>query len=294
MSFTAQDVAKLREMTGAGMMDCKKALQQTEGNLEEAINFLRQKGIASAAKKAGNIAAEGLLGSAISADRKSAAIVEINSQTDFVAKNEQFQQFVKDVANTALTNKTTTIEALKKAKLATGKTVEEAALELTATIGEKVDVRRVGYLETSGTIGNYVHPVGSKIGVIVALNNGANESHAADLAMHIAAINPAPEYINKTEIPAEIIAKEKEIESKKDDLAGKPPEIIDKIVGGRVDKLLATKVLLEQAFIKDQNQKVSAYLGTAVVEAFIRLNLGEGIEKKQEDYAAEVAAAMKV
>jgi len=294
MSFTAQDVAKLREMTGAGMMDCKKALQQTEGNLEEAINFLRQKGIASAAKKAGNIAAEGLLGSAISADRKSAAIVEINSQTDFVAKNEQFQQFVKDVANTALTNKTTTIEALKKAKLATGKTVEEAALELTATIGEKVDVRRVGYLETSGTIGNYVHPVGSKIGVIVALNNGANESHAADLAMHIAAINPAPEYINKTEIPAEIIAKEKEIESKKDDLAGKPAEIIDKIVGGRVDKLLATKVLLEQAFIKDQNQKVSAYLGTAVVEAFIRLNLGEGIEKKQEDYAAEVAAAMKV
>jgi len=294
MSFTAQDVAKLREMTGAGMMDCKKALQQTEGNLEEAINFLRQKGIASAAKKAGNIAAEGLLGSAISADRKSAAIVEINSQTDFVAKNEQFQQFVKDVANTALTNKTTTIEALKKAKLASGKTVEETALELTATIGEKVDVRRVGYLETSGTIGNYVHPVGSKIGVIVALNNGANESHAADLAMHIAAINPAPEYINKTEIPAEIIAKEKEIESKKDDLAGKPPEIIDKIVGGRVDKLLATKVLLEQAFIKDQNQKVSAYLGTAVVEAFIRLNLGEGIEKKQEDYAAEVAAAMKV
>jgi len=281
-------------MTGAGMMDCKKALQQTEGNLEEAINFLRQKGIASAAKKAGNIAAEGLLGSAISADRKSAAIVEINSQTDFVAKNEQFQQFVKDVANTALTNKTTTIEALKKAKLASGKTVEETALELTATIGEKVDVRRVGYLETSGTIGNYVHPVGSKIGVIVALNNGANESHAADLAMHIAAINPAPEYINKTEIPAEIIAKEKEIESKKDDLAGKPPEIIDKIVGGRVDKLLATKVLLEQAFIKDQNQKVSVYLGTAVVEAFIRLNLGEGIEKKQEDYAAEVAAAMKV
>ncbi|MEY3369399.1 MAG: elongation factor Ts [Cyanobacteriota bacterium] len=294
MSFTAQDVAKLREMTGAGMMDCKKALQQTEGNMEEAINFLRQKGIASAAKKAGNIAAEGLLGSAISADKKSAAIVEINSQTDFVAKNEQFQQFVKDVATAALTNKTTTIEALKKAKLASGKTVEEAALELTATIGEKIDVRRVGYLETTGTIGNYVHPVGSKIGVIVALNNGANESHAADLAMHIAAINPAPEYINKSEIPADIIAKEKDIESKKDDLAGKPAEIIDKIVGGRVDKLLATKVLLEQAFIKDQNQKVSAYLGTAVVEAFIRLNLGEGIEKKQEDYAAEVAAAMKV
>jgi elongation factor Ts len=294
MSFTAQDVAKLREMTGAGMMDCKKALQQTEGNMEEAINFLRQKGIASAAKKAGNIAAEGLLGSAISADRKSASIVEINSQTDFVAKNEQFQQFVKDVANAALTNKTTNIDALKKAKLASGKTVEEAALELTATIGEKIDVRRVGFIETTGTIGNYVHPVGSKIGVIVALNNGANESHAADLAMHIAAVNPAPEYINKSEIPADIIAKEKEIESKKDDLAGKPAEIIEKIVGGRVDKLLATKVLLEQAFIKDQNQKVSAYLGSASVEAFIRLNLGEGIEKKQEDYAAEVAAAMKV
>lgn len=293
MSFTAQDVAKLREMTGAGMMDCKKALTETKGNMDEAVNYLRQKGIASAAKKAGNIAAEGLLGAAVATDKKSAAIVEVNSQTDFVAKNEQFQQFIKDVANCALVNKTKTIEALKKANL-NGKTVEQAAIELTATIGEKVDVRRVGFIETSGVIGSYVHPVGSKIGVILALSSGATDTQASDIAMHIAAVNPQPEYINKTEIPADVIAREKDIESKKDDLAGKPAEIIEKIVGGRVDKLLAAKVLLEQPFIKDQNQKISAYLGNVTVEGFIRLNLGEGIEKKQEDYAAEVAAAMKV
>jgi len=294
MNFEAKDVAKLREMTGAGMMDCKKALTETKGNLEEAVNFLRQKGIASAAKKAGNIAAEGMLAVKVADDKKSAAIVEINSQTDFVAKNEQFKDFVAATAATALSNKTTKLEDLLKAKLPSGQTVQEAAIELTAKIGEKIDVRRVELVTASGTIASYVHPVGSKVGVLVAFAQAVDEIKSNDIAMHVAASVPAPEFIDKSEIPADSIEKEKEIESKKEDLAGKPKEIVDKIVAGRVDKLLASKVLLEQPFIKDQGVKVSQYLADAKIEKFIRFNLGEGIEKKQENFADAVAAAMSV
>ncbi len=290
MSFTAKDVAKLREMTSAGMMDCKKALQETNGDMDEAVKYLRQKGIASAAKKAGNIAAEGVVAAQASADKKSAVIVEINSQTDFVAKNDEFQAFVKKVTEAAVKNQTATIEQLKAADIG-GKTVEEAAIELTAKIGEKIDVRRVQLLKASGGVYSYVHPVGSKIGVLVALS-GADDAKGADIAMHVAASNPAPEFVSKDEIPADVIAQEKEIESNKDDLKGKPAEIVEKIVSGRVDKLLAAKVLQEQPFIKDSAQKVSAYLGNIKVESFVRFNLGEGIEKKQTNYAAEVAAMM--
>ena len=292
MSFTAQDVAKLREMTSAGMMDCKKALQENNGNMEEAVKYLRQKGIASAAKKAGNIAAEGVIAAQVAADHKSAVIVEINSQTDFVAKNEEFQAFVKAVAAAAVKNQTATVEALKKLDIG-GKTVEEGAIELTAKIGEKIDVRRVQLVKASGGVYSYVHPVGSKIGVLVALSE-ADATKGADMAMHIAAANPAPEYVSRDEIDQNTIAQEKEIEANKDDLKGKPAEIIEKIVTGRVDKILAAKVLLEQPFIKDSAVKVSAYLGNVKVESFARFNLGEGIEKKQSDYAAEVAAMMGV
>lgn len=292
MSFTAKDVAKLREMTSAGMMDCKKALTETKGDMDAAVAFLRQKGMASAAKKAGNIAAEGMIATKVAADSKSAAIVEVNSQTDFAAKNDEFVKFAADVANTALVNKTSKIEDLLKADLG-GRSVADAAVELTAKIGEKIDVRRVALVEAD-LVASYVHPVGSKVGVVVALSGAADATKANDIAMHIAAANPAPEFISKDEIPAEEIAKEKEIESQKDDLAGKPAEIVEKIVGGRVDKIMAAKVLNEQGFIKDPNQKISAYLGSAAVERFFRFNLGEGVEKKQEDYAAEVAAAMRV
>lgn len=290
MTFTAKDVAKLREMTSAGMMDCKKALQESNGDMDEAVKYLRQKGIASAAKKAGNIAAEGVIAAQVSADKKSAVVVEINSQTDFVAKNDEFQAFVKSVAQAAINNQTATIDDLKKANIG-GKTVEEGAIELTAKIGEKIDVRRVQLVKASGGVYSYVHPVGSKIGVLVALS-AADDAKGADIAMHIAAANPAPEFISREEIPSSVIAQEKEIEANKDDLKGKPAEIIEKIVTGRVDKLLAAKVLLEQPFIKDSAQKVSAYLGNINVESFARFNLGEGIEKKQSDYAAEVAAMM--
>jgi elongation factor Ts len=294
MSFTAKDVGTLRQMTGAGMMDCKKALTEVDGNMDEAVAFLRQKGMASAAKKAGNVAAEGLIRASISADNKSAAVVEVNSQTDFAAKNEDFINFVEAVAKTAVDNKINNIKDLLSADL-NGKSVSDCAVELTAKIGEKVDVRRVSLVTAanSGTVAQYVHPVGSKVGVVVALSED-NKVKASDMAMHIAAANPAPEYISKDEIDPATIAKEVEIESKKDDLAGKPAEMIEKIVGGRVDKILAAKVLMQQAFIKDSNQKVEAYLAGAKVESFTRLDLGEGVEKKTEDYAAEVAAAMKV
>ena len=290
MSFTAKDVAELRAMTGAGMMDCKNALKETDGNMDEAVNYLRQKGIAKAAKKAGNVAAEGVVTSASGSN--AAVLVEINTQTDFAAKNEDFIAFVKQVADTALANKTATIEALLAADLG-GKSVADTQTELTAKIGEKIDVRRVALVEASGTVASYVHPVGSKIGVLVGLSTDAADK-AADVAMHVAAASPAPEFITRDEIPADVIAKEKEIEYQKDYLAGKPAEIVEKIVTGRVDKLLAERVLLEQPFVKDPGTKVSAFLGGASVEACVRFNLGEGIEKKEEDYAAEVAAAMKV
>lgn len=290
MNFTAKDVAELRAMTSAGMMDCKNALVESDGNMEAAVNYLRQKGIAKAAKKAGNIAAEGVIATA--ADAKTAVLVEVNAQTDFVVKNEDFQAFVAKVAQAALTNKTNDIDALLKADL-NGQSVADAAIELTAKIGEKIDVRRVALVEASGGVASYVHPVGSKIGVLVALSK-ADATKGADVAMHIAAANPAPEFIDRTEIPAETIAKEKELESQKDDLKGKPAEIIEKIVTGRVDKLLAERVLLEQPFVKDPSTKVLAFLGDIKVESFVRFNLGDGVEKKTEDYAAEVAAAMKV
>ena len=191
-----------------------------------------------------------------------------------------------------MTNKTNDIDALLKADL-NGQSVADAAIELTAKIGEKIDVRRVALVEASGGVASYVHPVGSKIGVLVALST-ADATKGGDVAMHIAAANPAPEFINRNEIPADVIAKEKELESQKDDLAGKPAEIIEKIVTGRVDKLLAERVLLEQPFVKDPSQKVLAFLGDITVESFVRFNLGDGVEKKKEDYAAEVAAAMQV
>lgn len=289
MSFTAKDVASLRGMTGAGMMDCKKALTEANGNIDEAVSLLRQKGLSKAAKKAGNIAAEGLIGCAIAGDKKSAAIIEVNSQTDFVARNEEFIKLVDDVANVALTNKTKTLEELLKVQLE-GKALADLLTEKTATIGEKIDLRRVEFYETDGVIGNYVHPVGSKVGVIVELSSADAQEKAIDLAMHIAASSPAPEFTNRDEIPAEEIEKEKQIEMGKEDLAGKPDEIKEKIVKGRVDKLLAARVLVEQPFIKDPNQKVSEYLGDVNVAKFVRFNLGEGIEKKEDNFAEEVAA----
>lgn len=288
MGFTAKNVAELRAKTGAGMMDCKKALTETDGDMEKASEYLRKKGIASAEKKSGKIAAEGVVACKVTADNKTAVIVEVNTQTDFVAKNDKFLEFVSKVADVALNNKTKTIDELLAADLG-GKSVKDAAVEQTATTGEKVDVRRVEFVEAD-VVGAYVHPVGSKVGSLVAITGEADATKANDIAMHVAAAAPEPEFTTRDEISADEIAKEKEIEMGKDDIKGKPPEIAEKIVEGRVNKLLAAKVLVEQPYIKDPNQKVSEYLGSAKVAKFVRVNLGEGIEKKEDDFAAEVAS----
>jgi elongation factor Ts len=290
MSFSAKDVANLREMTGAGMMDCKKALQETAGNMEEAAKYLRQKGIASAAKKASKVAAEGLIAARLSEDAVFGVILEINSQTDFVAKNENFQSFVSKIVELALRHRTRSLEELLSLN-SDAKSVADMALEQTAKTGEKIDIRRLEAVESSSVVASYVHPVGSKIGVLVALEGeDASSGTAQDIAMHIAAANPAPEFITRDEIPAELIENEKAIEMGKEDLKNKPKEIAEKIVAGRVDKLLATKVLAEQPFVKDPAQKISQILGKSKVTRFVRFNLGEGIEKKVDDFAAEVAA----
>lgn len=289
MSFTAKDVASLRAKTGAGMMDCKKALVENNGDMDASIAFLRQKGLAAAAKKADKVAAEGIVACAASSDNKAAAIVEVNAQTDFVAKNDQFKEFVNKVAEAALNNKTTKLDDLLATDLG-GTSVADTAVQLTATIGEKIDVRRVEFLE-GDAVSSYVHPVGFKVGVLVAVSGeGASTEKAADIAMHIAAANPAPEYVLRDEIPADVIKQETEIEMGKEDIAKKPPEIAEKIVKGRVDKLMAARVLIEQDFVKDPSKKISDYLEKASVSKFIRFNLGEGIEKKEDNFAEEVAA----
>jgi elongation factor Ts len=290
MSFTAKDVAELRKVTGAGMMKCKEALKETNGDLTEAANYLRKKGVAGAAKKIANVAAEGVLAVSIDTDKKSAAMVEVNCQTDFVAKNADFMEFAKQIAEQTLKTKSATSEELLKSDM-NGKPVSEVVLEKISTIGEKIEIRRVSLMKTDGVIGAYVHPVGHKIGSMVALADSSKSLEAADIAMHIAASNPVPEFVSTADVPAEIKDTEKKIEMEKEDLAGKPEEIKEKIVEGRLNKLLAARTLEEQDFIKDPGQKVKDYVKTKI-EAFICLKVGEGVEKKNDNFADEVASMM--
>lgn len=292
MSFGAKDVAELRAMTGVGMMKCKEALTESNGNMEEAVNYLRKKGIAGAAKKIGNIAAEGIIAVAIADDKKSATLIELNCQTDFVAKNDDFINFAKKIANIALETKSNNLEEVLAIDFE-GKPLSETILEQISKIGEKIELRRLAYLKTDGVVASYIHPVGFKIGALVTLSGAAaSEDKALDLAMHVAASNPAPEFKTRADISAEVIATEKSIEMQKDDLQGKPDEIKEKIVEGRISKLLAVKTLDEQPFIKNPDQKVKDYLGGANIDAFVLLKVGEGIQKKEDNFADEVASMM--
>jgi elongation factor Ts len=292
MSFGAKDVAELRAMTGVGMMKCKEALTESNGNIEEAVNYLRKKGIAGAAKKIGNIAAEGIIAVAIADDKKSATLIELNCQTDFVAKNDDFINFAKKIAKIALDTKSNNLEEVLAVNFE-GKPLSETILEQISKIGEKIELRRLAYLKTDGVVASYIHPVGYKIGALVALSAAAaTEDKALDLAMHVAASNPAPEFKTRADISAEVVAAEKNIEMQKDDLKGKPDEIKEKIVEGRISKLLAVKTLDEQPFIKNPDQKVKDYLGGAIIEAFVLLKVGEGIQKKEDNFADEVASMM--
>lgn len=288
MAVTAEAVKQLRERTGAGMMECKKALTETNGDLDAAAELMRKAGLAKADKKAARVAAEGVIVIERSADAKRAAIVEVNCETDFVARENDFRAFATNVAKAALAGRPASLEALLAAK-ADGSTLDEVRRALIAKIGENISVRRFDVVESPVVVGTYLH--GSRIGALVALGKG-DETVAKDIAMHVAAINPP--HVSSADIPADVVAKEKEIhtETTKADpkLAGKPEAIIAKAVEGKIRKWMSEITLLGQPFVKDDKQSVEQYLKQAggEVTSFVRYEVGAGIEKKQEDFAEEV------
>jgi elongation factor Ts len=301
--ITAGSVKELRERTGAGMMDCKKALAETNGEMEAAIDWLRAKGLAAAAKKAGRTAAEGLVGVAV--EGKRGTIVEVNSETDFVAKNEIFQDFVRNVAKLALQHGTD-VEALGAAEYPGGGTVQEKLTDNIAKIGENQSLRRATIVEVGeGAIVPYVHnqvaPGLGKIGVLVALESAASaetlNALGKQIAMHVAAAHPLA--LSAEELPVELVERERSIAMEKAKESGKPQNIIEKMVEGGLAKFRKDNALLSQLFVIDNKTPVAEVVASAAKEAgtgialkgFVRFQLGEGIEKKQEDFAAEVAAA---
>ena len=311
MSFTAQDVANLRQKTGAGMMECKNALKEASGNFERAREILRQKGLTAASKKADKIALEGIVISKISSDKKTGSIAEINSQTDFVAKNESFQELSRTIIDAIVSNKPKSIDQLLNLKVQNTQIREIISTKIAST-GENIQLRRFEIFElgsNDGIIGTYIHPVGNKIGVLVKLLTKQSsvtcivelEQLAKDIAMHIAACQPQAEYIDKNKIPKEIIESEKRIELGKEDLAKKPKEIAEKIVQGRLDKLLAQRCLLDQPYIKDpsitieklildKNKKLNIDIQVA---QFIRYNVGEALETDlSSDQASKVTSTI--
>jgi elongation factor Ts len=279
----------LRERTGAGMMECKKALVETNGDLEAAAELMRKSGLAKADKKATRVAAEGVIVIERSGDHKRAAVVEVNCETDFVAREADFQAFAAGVAKLALSKNPGSLEALLAAPLNGSQSVDEVRRALIAKIGENIGVRRFAVVDAPAVVGTYLH--GTRIGALVAMKSG-DEAVAKDIAMHVAAINPAR--VSAAEVPADEVAKERSIfvEQAKSDpkTAGKPQEIVDKIIEGKVRKWLGEITLLGQPFVKDDKQTVEQYLKTAGGEvlSILRYEVGAGIEKKQEDFAAEV------
>ena len=290
---TASLVKELREKTGAGMMDCKKVLTETDGDMEKAIELLRERGIAKAAKKSGRVAAEGLVEAYISEDGKVGAIVEVNSETDFVGKNEEFKTFVKNVAKQVVEKNPKDVEELlnQEATFEAGKTVNEALVGKIATIGENLTIRRFARFESKGLLESYIHGDG-KIAVLINMAKGDKEV-AKDLCMQIAAARP--EYLNEQSVPAERVEKEKEILKVQTMNEGKPEAIAEKIVQGRIRKFFEEICLVDQVFVKDSNMKVSELLKQkdAEVVEFARFEKGEGIEKKEENFAEEVMNQLK-
>lgn len=286
--ITAAMVKELRETTGAGMMDCKKALSATDGDKAKAIDWLREKGISKAEKKAGRIAAEGAVAAYVSADAKVGVLVEVNCETDFAAGNEQFRALEKKIAEHIAKAAPADLDALNASEI-DGKTVATLVTEATATIGEKISLRRFVRYESTGPIASYIH-MGGKIGVLLDLTGG-DEALGKDVAMQIAAANPLA--IDRSGVDAAALEHEKEVLRKQALEEGKPEKIVDKMVEGRIKKYYKEVCLMEQAFIKDSDKTVADVLGDVQVTAFTRYQLGEGIEKKQENFAAEVAAQIK-
>ena len=310
MAISASMVKELREMTGAGMMDCKKALTETDGDMDKAVDYLRENGLAKAEKKAGRIAAEGIVKTNISADKKRASIVEVNSETDFVAKNEKFQAFVEAVAAQAIDTDAADIEAfLNEAWAAdTSKTVNEELASMIATIGENMNIRRFEKVSCdNGIVVDYIH-AGGKIGVLVAAETDSTSDAVVEclknVAMQVAAMNP--KYLSSADVSDEYNEKEKEVllaQAKNDPKnAGKPDEIIEKMIIGRLNKELKEVCLTEQLYVKAENKEsVAKYVDMVAKEngcnitlkQFVRFETGEGLEKKNEDFAAEVASQLK-
>ena len=285
MTITASMVKELRERTGAGMMDSKKALEQCDGDMEKAMEFLRQKGIASAEKKQNRIAAEGLVATYI--ENGIGSIVEVNCETDFVAKNEEFKTFVNGLAKHITTVKPQNMDELNASVCSVcNMKIEDVVKDKIATIGEKISIRRFEILE--GNLATYVH--NGKIGVLISAS-AQDETLLKDVALHIA--SSAPEFVSRNEIPQSVIDEETRIEMGKEDLQKKPENIRAKIVEGRVNKLMAQKCLLEQPFVKNPDQTVEAMLGGKLeIKKFIRWTLGEGLEKRQDNFAEEVMSQM--
>ena len=298
MAFTAKDVKELREMTGCGMMDCKKALTETDGDKDKAVEYLREKGLATAAKKSGRIAAEGIVKAYV--DGNVGVLVEVNSETDFVAKNDEFQQFVSDVAKTIAEQNPADVEALKELKCGDS-TIGEMLTEKIAKIGENMNIRRFARIETTGAVVDYIHAAG-KIGVLVeadAENNDTTKECLRNVAMQVASLSP--KYLSSDDIPEEYKEHEKKIliEQLKNDPknASKPENIIEKMITGRLAKEFKEVCLLEQEYVKAENKEnVAKYVksvGDITIKQFVRFETGEGLEKREDDFAAEVASMVK-
>ncbi len=286
MAISATMVKDLREKTGAGMMDCKKALAATDGDMAKAIDYLREKGIAKAEKKAGRIAAEGAVAALV--DGNVGVLLEVNCETDFAAGNEQFRALESKIAAHIAKTNPKDLDELNASTL-DGKTVADIITEATATIGEKISLRRFVRYETDGKIASYIH-MGGKIGVLVELTDG-DDQLGKDIAMQIAAANPSA--VDRSGVSAEDLAHEREVLKKQALEEGKPEKIVEKMVDGRINKFYKEVCLVEQIFVKDTEKTVKDILGKTQVKRFCRYQLGEGIEKKQEDFAAEVAAQIK-
>ncbi|WP_174735036.1 translation elongation factor Ts [Mesobacillus harenae] len=287
MAITAQMVKELREKTGAGMMDCKKALQETDGDMEKAIDFLREKGIASAAKKADRIAAEGT--TYILTEGNEAVILEVNSETDFVAKNEGFQVLVKELAEHLLKNKPASVEEAVASTMENGATVESHINSAIAKIGEKLTLRRfeVKTKTDSDAFGAYLH-MGGRIGVLTVLEGTTSDEAAKDIAMHIAALNP--KYISRDEVSQEEVEREREVLTQQALNEGKPEKIVAKMVEGRLGKYFEDVCLLDQSFVKNPDQKVRQFVESkgGTVREFVRYEVGEGLERREDNFAEEV------
>lgn len=291
MAITASQVKELRERTGAGMLDCKKALEATNGNMEAAIDYLREHGIAKAAKKADRIAAEGLTYTEVKGNK--AIIIEINSETDFVAQNEKFVNLVKEVANAILDAESKTLEEALQAPV-NGKTVADLINEGIATIGEKLSLRRFEILTKTDadTFGSYSH-MGGKIGVLTLVEGSTDESAAKDVAMHIAALNPR--FLDESQVPAEVLEHEQKVLTEQALNEGKPANIVEKMIKGRINKFLEEITVVKQKFVKDDSLTVEKFVASkgGKLTAFVRYEVGEGIEKKEDNFAEEVMSQVR-